>query len=84
MRAVPPPTRAMGRCPARCRCAMDMSCSRLPDVQAVAGGVEADVEGDLLGVQQLAQARLVGALADEAALLQRVESTPMAHSPTLW
>ncbi len=54
-------------------------------------GIEADVEGHLLGVEELPQALLVRALADEAALLQRVEnSTParysahfFAHSPTL-
>ena len=60
------------------------------DVQAFRRRVEADVEGDLLGVQQLPQTLLVGALADEAALLQGVENRRvrytahfLAHSPIL-
>ena len=86
MRVVPPPISAMGRWPARCRCAMNMSCSEVADVQARRRGIEADVERDLLRVQQLPQPLLVGALADEAALLQRVEDcrcgTPRISSLT--
>ena len=50
-------------------------------MQAARRRVEPDVEGHLLRVQELAQALLVGALADEAPLLQGVEHG--AHSPTL-
>ena len=38
--------RAMGRWPARCRCAMAMDGDVVADVQAVGGGVKAGVEGD--------------------------------------
>ena len=51
---------------------------QVADVQAVGGRVEADVEGRALPVEELREARLVRALADEAALLQRVE---YAHRP---
>ena len=47
---------------------------QVPHVQAGAGGIEADVEGDPLALHQLAQARLVGALGDETPLLQGLET----------
>ncbi len=48
--------------------------NEVADLQARRRGIEADVERDFLGVQELSQPLLVGALADEAPLFQRVEN----------
>ena len=48
MRPVPPPTRAIGAWPARCRCASAMQRQQTADVKTGCSGIESDVAGDRL------------------------------------
>ena len=52
---VPPPMRTSGRWPWRCACARAITGNQAAEVQAVGGGVEADVDGSPCGVQEFVQ-----------------------------
>ena len=81
MRVVPPPDQRDGPVARALQVGHEHELLEVPDMKAFSRGIEPDVEGDALGIEELPQSLLVGALADESPFFERVEHPAHADFP---